>query len=69
MIDKNSLIDWCWCNIQFNNTPETWQDTCVVDILNGYNGSCHDNNGYAHTYQDIRNMFTIYKEDDSNDSL
>lgn len=68
MIDKDNLIDWCWYNLQFNNVPENWQDTYIEDILNGYNGSCHDNDGYVHTYSQIRNMFTIYEGDDPNDN-
>lgn len=69
MIDKDNLVKWCWYNLQFNNVPETWQDTYIEDILNGYNGSCHDSDGYVHTYSQIRDMFTIYEGDDLNDNI
>lgn len=53
------LIEWCWNNLQFHNCPDTWEDTYIVDILNGCTGFCHDYNGKAYKFSDIRFMFGI----------
>lgn len=62
-IDKEALIEWAWCNLRFTNDPESWEDTYIEDILNGYNNSCYDNDGYAYSYSQIREMFKIDEED------
>lgn len=54
---KEELIEWCWVNLQFDNCPESWKDTYIVDILNGYQGNCHNHDGKAYKYSEIRNMF------------
>lgn len=51
------LVNWCWINLQFDNCPESWNDTYIVDILNGYQGNCHDHEGKAYSYEQIRDMF------------
>jgi len=61
MINKKKLIDWSWENLEFYNCPETWEDTYIIDILNGYNGNCCTKDGEALSYSKIRTMFT---EDD-----
>lgn len=55
--DVKKLIEWCWNNLSFDNDPETWRNTYIIDILNGYNGDCHGKDGKAYRYQEIRNMF------------
>ena len=57
MINKEKLIKWCWENLEFYNNPESWKDTYIVDILNGYRGDCHDVYGHTLTYSKIRFMF------------
>ncbi len=57
MINKKELIEWCWLNLEFYNNPETWEDTYIIDILNGYNGNCHTKDGEVVTYSQIRGMF------------
>lgn len=57
MLNKEKLIEWAWLNLEFTNSPETWEDTYIIDILNGYNGDCHTNEGKALRYSDIRAMF------------
>ena len=42
---KEELIEWCWVNLQFDNCPESWEDTYIADILNGYQGNCHNHDG------------------------
>ena len=56
-MDKNNLIMWAWNNLEFYNCPESWEDTYIIDILNGYNGTCHDVNGKVYSYSKIRAMF------------
>ena len=63
MLNKEKLIEWAWNNLEFTNCPETWEDTYIIDILNGYNGNCHTVEGKTLTYDKIRTMFTEYKED------
>lgn len=62
MINKEKLVEWCWENLEFNNNPETWEDTYIVDILNNCNGDCHTKEGKALSYNKIRNMF--YEDED-----
>lgn len=62
MINKEKLIEWAWLNLEFTNSPETWKDTYIIDILNGYNNNCHDVYGHVLTYSEIRSMF--YEEED-----
>lgn len=57
MLNKERLIEWAWTNLEFTNCPENWEDTYIVDIINGYNGDCHTNTGEALTYSQIRSMF------------
>mgnify|MGYP004479780981 CR=1 FL=1 len=61
MINKEKLIEWCWDNLEFYNCPESWEDTYIVDILNGYNGDARMKNGTLLRYYQIRDMF---REDD-----
>ena len=56
-MDKNKLITWAWNNLEFYNCPESWEETYIIDILNGYNGTCHDVNGKVYSYSKIRAMF------------
>lgn len=56
-MNKEKLINWCWENLKFNNNPESWEDTYIVDILNGYNGACYDYDGCIWKYSAIRSMF------------
>ena len=60
MINKEKLIEWCWNNLTFTNTPENWEETYIVDILNGYKGTCYTNEGKTLTYSHIREIFTVY---------
>lgn len=62
MLNKQDLIDWCWLNLEFDNDPETWEDTYIIDILSGYNGYCYIN-GKRLSYGRIRMMFTDYDEE------
>ena len=55
------LIEWCWENLEFYNSPDNWKDTYIVDIINNYKGYCYTKNGKKLTYNEIRNMF--YEED------
>lgn len=64
MINKEKLIKWCWNNLQFYNNPESWEETYIIDILNGYNGNCHDVNEKALTYSKIRSMFEETEEEE-----
>lgn len=57
MINEEKLKFWCFQNLTFNNNPKDWNDTYIVDILNGYNGTCYATDGKVFTYQQIRNMF------------
>ena len=50
------LVNWCWLNLQFDNCPETWQDTYIIDIIKGYQGNCYTHDGKAYTYREIRDM-------------
>lgn len=51
------LIDWAWLNLHFYNSPESWEETYIVDILNGYKGICYTNDGKVITYEKVRSMF------------
>lgn len=62
MLNKEKLIEWGWTNLSFNNCPENWEETYIVDILNGYNGDCHTNDGKAYRYSQIRAMFDESEE-------
>lgn len=64
MLNKEKLKEWAWDNLKFNNCPENIDDTYILDIINGYQGNCHDHSGKSWTYQEIRNKFTEYKEED-----
>lgn len=57
-MNKQDLINWCWENLQFNNDPENWKDTFIIDIINGYNGICYDKEGSPYWYYEIRNLFS-----------
>lgn len=61
MLNKEKLIDWCWLNLEFTNGPENWEDTYIIDIINGYDGRCHTKDRKSISYYEIRKMF---KEDD-----
>ena len=50
------LVNWCWLNLEFDNCPDNWQDTFIIDIIKGYQGNCHTHEGKAYSYQDIRDM-------------
>lgn len=54
---NEKIIEWCIQNLEFNNNPESWEDTYIIDIINGYNGTCYTKNGKIMTYSKIRNMF------------
>lgn len=54
---KENLIEWCFENLEFTNCPNDWTKTYIVDILNGYQGTCHSKDGKVYTYSQIRNMF------------
>ena len=63
MINKEKLIEWCWNNLEFYNAPENWEETYIIDILNGYNGTALKNDGSEWlTYSHIREMFTEYPQ-------
>lgn len=62
MLNVEKLIDWCWCNLEFDNCPENWQETYIEDIINGYNGNCHTVKGKSLSYSDIRLMFMEEEE-------
>ena len=57
MLRKKELIDWCWENLMFDNCPKTWENTYIVDIINGYKGTCRKHDGTLITYTKIRTMF------------
>lgn len=57
MINEEKLKFWCFQNLTFNNNPKDWNDTYIVDILNGYDGTCYATNGEVFTYKQIRDMF------------
>lgn len=61
---KEELIEWCWEHLQFDNCPEAWEDTYIVDILNGYNNDCHTTDGKSISYSSIRFMFQKNEEED-----
>lgn len=63
MLNKDALIEWTWINLEFTNCPDTWEDTYIVDIINGYNGNCHTNEGKALTYSEVRSMFYETEEE------
>ena len=65
MINKEKLIIWCWENLQFYNAPENWEETYIIDILNGYNNTCYTNEDKVLTYSKIRLMFTEYEEEEN----
>lgn len=56
-MNKNKLITWAWNNLRFDNCPENWDETYIIDILNGYDGVCHDVDGNIYSYSKIRAMF------------
>lgn len=58
-IREKELIDWAWSNLQFYNSPESWEDTYITDILEGYKGTCYTNDGKVITYEKIRSMFEV----------
>lgn len=64
MLNKEMLIEWCWYNLQFYNNPADWTDTYIIDIINGYQGSCHGNDGKLYSYNEIRMAFTEYEEEE-----
>ena len=64
MLNVEELKRWAWFNLQFYNVPENVDDTFVDDIINGYSGTCHDVDGHALSYSEIRAMFTEYDDDD-----
>jgi len=57
MLNVEKLKEWCWLNLQFYNCEETVEETYVDDIINGYQGNCHDVDGHALSYSQIRAMF------------
>lgn len=57
MKNKEELIEWCWLNLEFYNNPENWEDTYIIDILNGFNGNCYTKDGKVVTYSQIRGIF------------
>lgn len=57
MINEEKLKFWCFQNLTFNNNPKDWNDTYIVDILNGYDGTCYATDGEVFTYKKIRDMF------------
>ncbi len=57
MLKEKELIDWCWENLEFYNSPETWEDTYIVDILNGYRCLCKTKEGKTISFSQIRTMF------------
>lgn len=67
MLNEEKLIEWCWENLNFSNNPNSWEETFITDILNGYNGDCHTSDGKAITYRKIREMFT--EEDEEDDEI
>lgn len=60
-LKREELIEWCWENLQFDNDPETWEDTYIIDILENYQGTARKADGKLLSYSDIRVMF---QEDD-----
>lgn len=61
-LKRKELIEWCWCNLEFTNAPENWEDTYIIDIINGYSGMARKaENSKLISYSDIRFMF---QEDD-----
>ena len=64
MLKKDELINWCWENLEFNNCPDDWTDTYIVDILNGYNNTCHTKSGKSLSYAKIRSMFCECSDDE-----
>lgn len=65
MLDKESLIEWCWLNLAFNNSPNDWTDTYIIDIVNGYEGTAHTQDGDIITYSKIRTIFTKERTDEN----
>ena len=63
-INKEDLIEWCWENLKFDNCPDSWEETCILDILNNYNGNCHTHDGKVYSYRQIRRMFEVDEDDD-----
>lgn len=64
MINEEKLINWCWCNLQFYNNPENWEDTFIIDILRGYQGTCHTVHDKVISYSKIRSMFYESEEEE-----
>ena len=50
------LVNWCWLNLEFDNCPDNWQDTFIIDIIKGYQGDCHTHDGKTYSYNEIRDM-------------
>lgn len=63
-MENKKLIEWCLDNLEFNNNADNWEDTCIIDIINGYSGSCHTKEGKIITYQQIRDMFEEEEEEE-----
>lgn len=64
MLNKEKLIEWAWTNLEFTNCPENWEDSYITDIIAGYQGSCHTNEGKVITYSKIRLMFEESEEEE-----
>lgn len=64
MLNIEELKEWCWANLQFSNCPENVEETFVEDIINGYQGTCHDYNGKFYSYSEIRQMFEEHEENE-----
>ena len=58
------MVDWCWDNLEFNNCPDSWLDTEIVDIVNGCRGTAHTKDGNLITYTKIRMMFETDNDDE-----
>lgn len=61
ILKKNELVDWCWEHLEFNNCPENWTETYIVDILEGYKGQAlRSDTGEWISYSTIRENFIEY---------
>lgn len=63
-MENKKLINWCLENLEFNNNAESWEDTYIVDIIKGYDGTCYTKDGKIMTYNKIRNMFDNEREEE-----
>lgn len=63
-LKRKELIEWCWYNLEFTNNPVNWEDTYIIDIINGFSGMARRKSGSLISYAEIREMFEEYEEEE-----